>query len=33
VPATTGETSEYSALKDKKVAPAVTAAIVDWLKK
>jgi uncharacterized protein len=33
VPATTGEASEYSALKDKKVAPAVTAAIIDWLKK
>jgi pimeloyl-ACP methyl ester carboxylesterase len=33
VPATTGEVSEYSALKDKKVAPSVTTAIVDWLKK
>jgi pimeloyl-ACP methyl ester carboxylesterase len=33
VPATTGEVSEYGTLKDKKVAPAVTAAIVDWLKK
>jgi pimeloyl-ACP methyl ester carboxylesterase len=33
VPATTGELSEYSTLKDKKVAPAVAAAIADWLKK
>jgi pimeloyl-ACP methyl ester carboxylesterase len=33
VPATTGEVSEYSALTDKKVAPAVGAAIIDWLKK
>jgi pimeloyl-ACP methyl ester carboxylesterase len=33
VPATTGEASEYAALKDKKVAPAVSTAIVDWLKK
>jgi pimeloyl-ACP methyl ester carboxylesterase len=33
VPATTGEVSEYSALKDKKVAPAVSTAMADWLKK
>jgi pimeloyl-ACP methyl ester carboxylesterase len=33
VPATSGEVSEYAGLKDKKVAPAVTAAIIDWLKK
>ncbi len=33
VPATTGEVSEYGGLKDKKVAPAVTTAIIDWLKK
>jgi pimeloyl-ACP methyl ester carboxylesterase len=33
VPATTGEVSEYSSLKDKKVSTTLTAAIVDWLKK
>jgi uncharacterized protein len=33
VPATTGEVSEYAKLEDKTVAPAVTAAIAEWLKK
>jgi pimeloyl-ACP methyl ester carboxylesterase len=32
VPAETGEVSEYHALKEKTVTPAVTKAIVDWLK-
>ena len=33
VPATTGEVSEYPGLKDRKVTPAVAAAIAGWLKK
>ncbi|MBI3490741.1 MAG: alpha/beta fold hydrolase [Acidobacteria bacterium] len=33
VPATTGEVEEYGSLKDKTVSPAVTRAIVTWLKK
>jgi uncharacterized protein len=33
VPATTGEFSEYSDLKDKNVSKAVTEAIVTWLNK
>jgi dipeptidyl aminopeptidase/acylaminoacyl peptidase len=33
VPATTGEVSEYGTLPEKTVAPAVAAAISDWLKK
>ncbi len=33
VPAITGEVSEYGGLKDRKVAPAVSAAIAEWLKK
>jgi hypothetical protein len=33
VPATSGEVDEYSALTDKNVSPAVTQAIVAWLKK
>jgi pimeloyl-ACP methyl ester carboxylesterase len=33
VPATTGEVSEYGALKEKTVTPAVATAIADWLKK
>jgi pimeloyl-ACP methyl ester carboxylesterase len=32
VPAETGEVSEYPGLKEKTVTPAVTKAIVDWLK-
>ncbi len=32
VPAETGEVSEYPGLKDKTVTPAVSKAIVDWLK-
>ena len=32
VPAGTGEVSEYPGLKDKTVTPAVTKAIVEWLK-
>lgn len=31
VPATTGETDEYGSLPDKKVSPAVTGAIAQWL--
>lgn len=33
VPATTGEVSEYTSLTEKKVAPAVSTAMVEWLKK
>jgi len=33
VPAKSGETDEYSELPDKHVAPAVTQALVEWLKK
>ena len=33
VPATTGEVDEYGALTDRNVSPAVTGAIVEWLKK
>jgi pimeloyl-ACP methyl ester carboxylesterase len=33
VPATTGEVDEYGSLKDKQVNPAVTDAIVTWLKR
>jgi pimeloyl-ACP methyl ester carboxylesterase len=33
MPATTGEVDEYPTLKDKHVSPAVTQAIVTWLKK
>jgi uncharacterized protein len=33
VPAATGEVDEYPTLKDKHVSPAVTQAIVTWLKK
>jgi fermentation-respiration switch protein FrsA (DUF1100 family) len=33
VPATTGEVDEYGTLTDKTVSPAVTQAIVAWLKK
>ncbi len=33
VPAKTGEVDEYSTLPEKHVSPAVTGAIVDWLKK
>ena len=33
VPARTGEVDEYSSLPDKHVSPAVTQAIVEWLKK
>jgi uncharacterized protein len=33
VPAATGEADEYPTLKDKHVSPAVTQAIVTWLKK
>ena len=33
VPATTGEVDEYNKLTDKHVSPAVTQAIVTWLKK
>jgi alpha-beta hydrolase superfamily lysophospholipase len=33
VPAKSGETEEYSELPDKHVAPAVTQALVEWLKK
>jgi len=33
MPAATGEVDEYPTLKDKHVSPAVTQAIVTWLKK
>lgn len=33
VPAQTGEVDEYGSLKDKHVSPAVTSAVVNWLKK
>jgi pimeloyl-ACP methyl ester carboxylesterase len=33
VPATTGEVDEYSRLTDKQISPAVSSAIVTWLKK
>jgi uncharacterized protein len=33
VPADTGEVDEYATLKDRQVSPAVTGAIVTWLKK
>jgi hypothetical protein len=33
VPATTGETDEYANLKDKQVSPAVSSAVVSWLRK
>jgi hypothetical protein len=33
VPAKTGEVDEYSSLPDKHVSPAVTQALVEWLKK
>jgi dipeptidyl aminopeptidase/acylaminoacyl peptidase len=33
VPATTGEVSEYGTLADRKVTPAASKAIADWLKK
>jgi pimeloyl-ACP methyl ester carboxylesterase len=33
VPATTGEVDEYGTLADHNVSPAVTGAIVEWLKK
>ena len=33
VPATTGEVDEYASLPDKHVSPAVSAAVVEWLKK
>ena len=32
-PATTGEADEYASLPDKHVSPAVSAAVVEWLKK
>lgn len=32
VPATTGEVSEYAALKDKTISPKVAASITDWIK-
>ena len=32
-PATTGEVDEYATLPDKHVSPAVSAAVVEWLKK
>ena len=32
VPATTGEVDEYAALKDQQVSPAVSGAVVDWLR-
>jgi len=31
--ATTGEVDEYASLPDKHVSPAVSAAVVGWLKK
>jgi uncharacterized protein len=33
VPAVTGEVDEYATLPDKHISPAVSAAVVDWLKK
>jgi pimeloyl-ACP methyl ester carboxylesterase len=33
VPATTGEVDEYATLPDKHISPAVSTAVVDWLKK
>jgi pimeloyl-ACP methyl ester carboxylesterase len=33
VPATTGDVSEYGALKDKQITPALAAAIAQWLQK
>ena len=33
VPATTGELDEYATLPDKHISPAVSSAVVDWLKK
>ena len=33
VPATTGELDEYGTLKDKRVSPAVSTALVNWLRK
>ena len=32
-PATTGEMDEYASLPDRHVSPAVSAAVVEWLKK